>query len=117
MTTSSLRPLICHKPELSSIISIEVVHNYLAIISVEKILSGIDIKEIVTSCIWTIKRLFLYDPQFNEIFLVCLFFFIGGSVGEPKIKEKHKPTPLGLIENRFSATSKISENLSFFFKY
>ena len=54
MTISSLRPLICHKPELSSIISIEVVHNYLAIISVEKILSGIDIKGTVTSSFGTI---------------------------------------------------------------
>ena len=48
---STLRPLQCHKPELSSIISTKVVHNYLAFISVEKILSGIEIKGIVTSLI------------------------------------------------------------------
>ena len=48
---SSLRPFNCHKPELSNILSIKVIHNYLALISVENILSGIDIKETVTSCI------------------------------------------------------------------
>ena len=46
-----LRPLNCHKPEYSSIISKKVVHNYIIFISVEKILSGIDIKGTVTSCI------------------------------------------------------------------
>ena len=48
---STLRTLQCHKPELSSIISKKVVHNYLAFISVEKILSGIEIKGTVTSFI------------------------------------------------------------------
>ena len=48
---NSSRPLQWHTPELSSIISKKVVHNYLAFISEEKILSGIDIKGIVTSYI------------------------------------------------------------------
>ena len=51
---SSLSPLHCHKPELSKIISKKVFHNYLDFISIEKILSGIDIK-VPTSYIWTIK--------------------------------------------------------------
>ena len=51
VTIGTLKPLICHKPELSSIISIKVVHNYLAIISVEKILTGINIKGTVASYI------------------------------------------------------------------
>ena len=54
------------KPELSSTISKTVVHNYLAFISVENILSGIDIKGIVTSYIWTIKGVFLLYLQFNK---------------------------------------------------
>ena len=74
---SSLRPFYCHKPELSNIISKEVVHNYLALISTENILSGIDIKGTVTICICTIKGVFLFDPQFNKIFLVCLFVYCG----------------------------------------
>ena len=49
--------------------------------------------------------MFLFDPQCDELVLVSLFF-IGGSVGGPKLKEKHKPTPLGLIKNGFIATSK-----------
>ena len=44
-----------------SFISKKVVHNYLALISVEKILSGIDIKGIVISYIWTTKGVFLFD--------------------------------------------------------
>ena len=59
-------PLQYNKPELSSIISNKVVHNYLAFISIEKILSGIDIKGIVTSYIWTIKGVFLLYLQFNK---------------------------------------------------
>ena len=61
-------PLQCHKPELSSIISKQVVHNYLDFISVEKIFCGIDIKGIVTSYIWKIKGVFLSDLQFDELF-------------------------------------------------
>ena len=49
-----------------SFISKKIVHNYLAFISVEKILSGIDIKGIVTSYIWTIRRVFLLYLQFNK---------------------------------------------------
>ena len=37
-------------------------------ISIKKILSGIDIKGIVTSYIWKIKGVFLFDPQFDELF-------------------------------------------------
>ena len=44
-----------------SFISKKVVHIYLALISVEKILSGIDIKGIVTIHIWKIKGVFLFD--------------------------------------------------------
>ena len=44
-----------------SFINKKVVHNYLALISVEKILSGIDIKGIVTIHIWKIKGVFLFD--------------------------------------------------------
>ena len=49
------------------------VHSYLAFISVEKILSGIDIEGIVTSYIWKIKGVFLFDPQLNyELFFMSL---------------------------------------------
>ena len=51
-----------------SIISKKVVHNYLAFISQEQILRGIDIKGIVTSYIWNIKGVFLFDPLFDELF-------------------------------------------------
>ena len=68
VTIGTLKPLICHKPELSSIISIKVVHDYLAFISVEKILTGINIKGTVASYIWTIKGVFLFDPQCDELF-------------------------------------------------
>ena len=44
-----------------SFISKKVVHNYQAFISVEKILSGIDIKGIMTIHIWKIKGVFLFD--------------------------------------------------------
>ena len=44
-----------------SFISKKVVYNYLALISVEKILSGINIKGIVTIHIWLIKGVFLFD--------------------------------------------------------
>ena len=75
---SSSGPLQCHKPELFSIISKKVVHNYLAFISVEKILSGIAIKAIVTSYIWKIEGVFLFDTQFDELFFVSLFVHMGG---------------------------------------
>ena len=45
---SSSRPSQWHTPELSRNISKKVVHNYLAFVSKENILSGIDIKRIVT---------------------------------------------------------------------
>ena len=77
MLISSLRPFDCHKPELSSIIRSKVIHNYLDIISVEKILSGIDIKGTVTSYICTIKGVFLFDLQFDEIFSVSLVVYWG----------------------------------------
>ena len=35
-------------------------------ISEEKILSGIDIKGIVTSYIWKIEGLFSFDPKLND---------------------------------------------------
>ena len=44
-----------------SFISKKNVQNYLALISIEKILSGIDIKGIVTIHIWKIKGVFLFD--------------------------------------------------------
>ena len=54
----------------------DVLHNYLAFISVEKILRGIDIKGIVTSYIWKIKGVFLFDRKLNdELFLVSLFVY------------------------------------------
>ena len=65
---SSSSPLQCHKPELSSLISKKVVHNYLAFISVEKILSGFFLK----------KGVFLCDMQFDELFLLRLFVHLGG---------------------------------------
>ena len=77
MLINSSRPLQWHKSELSSIINIKVVHSYLAFISEEKILSGIDIKGIVTSYIWNIKGLFLFDLKFDELFLVSLFVYWG----------------------------------------
>ena len=81
MIISSSRPLHGHKPELSSISSKEVVHNYLAIISIEKILSGIDIKGIVTSYISKIMGEILFDPQFDEFTLVSSCVYMEG-VGE-----------------------------------
>ena len=77
----------------SSIISNKVVHNYLAFISIGKIPSGIDIKGTVTSYIWIIKGVFLFDLQFDELILVSLFVYMGG-VGEPKLKENIHPTLL-----------------------
>ena len=79
MLISSLSPLQCHKPELSSIISKKVVHNYLAFISIEKILSDIDIQGIMTSYIWNINGVFSFDPWFDKLFLVRLF--VKGGVG------------------------------------
>ena len=64
-----------------SFISKKVVHNYLAFISVENILSGIDIQRIVTSYIWNINGVFLFDPRFDELFVKV------GSGEEPKLKE------------------------------
>ena len=49
-----------------SFISKKVVHNYLAFISVEKILSVTDVKGIVTSYIWTLRGVFLLYLQFNK---------------------------------------------------
>ena len=51
---------------------------------------------------------FLCDTQNDELFLLRLFVHKGGE-SEPKIKEKHPPTPLGWIKNGFSATSKLLE--------
>ena len=113
---SSFRPFNCHKPELSNIISKKVIHNYLAIISIEIILSGIHIKDIVTSYIWNIKGVFLFDPWFDELFLVSLFVK-GVSGGEYKHKEKHPPTLLGWIINGFLATSSLHKIWVFFIKY
>ena len=59
-----------------SFISKKVVYNYLAFISVDKIQSSIDIKGIVTSYIWKIKGVFLFDPKLNdELFLMSLFVY------------------------------------------
>ena len=91
-----------------SFISKKVVYNYLALIFVEKILSGIDIKRIVTCYIWRRKGVFLFDLQFDELFLVSLFVY-WGSRGEPKLKEKHPPTPLGWIKKEFSAIFKLQK--------
>ena len=44
--------------------------------------------------------------QFDELFLLRLFVHMG-SEREPKLKEKHPPTPPGWIEKGFSATSKL----------
>ena len=69
------------KRKLSSLNSKKNVHNYLAFISIEKILSGIDIKGIVTSYIWKIEGVFLFDLKLNdEVFLISLFFI--GRMGE-----------------------------------
>ena len=35
--------------------------------------------------------------------------FNGGSEGEPKLKEKHPPTPLGWIRNEFSVIFKLQK--------
>ena len=51
---------------------------------------------------------FLFDAQFDELFLVSLFVYSGGG-GEPKLKEKYPPAPLGWIKNGFSATSKLQK--------
>ena len=72
----SSRPLLWHKPELSSIISKKVVYNYQAFIFVEKILSGIDIKGIVTSYNWTEKEgIFMWYAVWWIIFteIICSF--------------------------------------------
>ena len=91
-------------------------HNYLAFISVEKIFSGIDIKGIVTSYIWKIEGVFLFDPKLNdEVFLMSLFVYWENG-GDPKLKEKHQPTLLAWIKNGFSATSKLQIFFSFFIK-
>ena len=50
--------------------------------------------------------------QFDELFLLRLFVHLGGE-NEPKIKEKHTPTPLGWIKNGFSAIFKL-ENFCVF---
>ena len=49
--------------------------------------------------------------QFDELFLLRLFVHMGSEC-EPKLKEKHPPTPPGWIEKGFSATSIIQ----YFFK-
>ena len=102
------RPLLCHKLEFSSISSKKVVHNSLAFISVENFQGGINIKGIVTSYIWTKKGIFLYNMQFDELFLLRLFVHMG-SEHEPKLKEKQQPTPPGWIEKGFSSTSKLQK--------
>ena len=101
---------------MSSIIRSKVIHNYLDIISVEKILSCIDINGIVTNYIWKLKGGFLFDPKFNEdLFLMSLFVYWENG-GDPKLKEKHQPTLLAWIKNGFSATSKLQKKKSFFIK-
>ena len=78
VTIGTLKPLICHKPELSSIISIKVVHNYLAFISIEKILSFIDLKGIVTGYIWTEKEcIFMGYAVWWIIFIEIICSFEG----------------------------------------
>ena len=95
---SSLRPFYCHKPELSNIISKQVVHNLLALISAEKILSGIDIKGIVSIYILKIMGVFLFDPQFDEFILESLFVYIEVAVNLNS-KKNTNPLILGWIIN------------------
>ena len=93
MLLGSLRSLYCHKPELSSIISKKVVYNYLNFISVEKILSGIDIKGTMTNSIWTINGgIFIWSVVWWNIFseLICLL----GGVCENLISKKNTNPPL-----------------------
>ena len=52
-------------------------HNYLTFISIEKSLSGIDIKGIMTSYNWKIKGVFLFDLQFDKLVFVSLFVYLG----------------------------------------
>ena len=54
------------------------------------------------------QGVFLCDTQFDELFLLRLFVHMGGE-SEPKLKEKHPPTPFGWIKNGFSATSKLQK--------
>ena len=46
-------------------------------------------------------------------YFLCAYLFIGGSMGEPKLKEKHPTTPIEWIKNGFSATPKLQKNCVF----
>ena len=82
----------------------------------EKILSGIDIKGTVTTYIWKIEGVFLFDPKLNDkVFLMSLYVYWENGE-DPKLKEKHQPTLLAWIKNGFSATSKFQFFSSFFIK-